>query len=115
MVRGAPRALAQLEQFGVDLLLAGHLHRAYNDDVRTFHKSAQRSVLSVQAGTATSTRLRGEPNAYNWITLSPDLVTVAVRRWNGKAFEESLVTRYRRVDHIWIRQVREVVKPGGNK
>lgn len=107
VVRGAPRALAQLEQCGVDLLLAGHLHLAYNDDVRSFHKSAQRSVLSIQAGTATSTRRRGEPNAYNRITMSPDHVTVDVRIWNGKMFRESMVTRYRRVDHVWTRQSRE--------
>jgi len=108
VVRGAPRALAQLEQCGVDLLLAGHLHLAYNDDVRSFHKSAQRSVLSIQAGTATSTRRRGEANAYNWITMSPDLVIVAVRTWNGRTFRESRVTRYRRVDHVWTREAREV-------
>ena len=51
-------------------------------------------MLSIQAGTATSTRRRGEPNAYNWITVSPQLCTVAVRAWHGKDFQESLVTRY---------------------
>ena len=87
-------ALKQLEECGIDMLLAGHLHLAYHDDVRSHHQSARRSVLSIQAGTATSTRRRGEPNAYNWITISPDLVTVAVRAWNGRGFAESLVTRY---------------------
>ena len=105
VVRGAPRALQRFEGCGVDLLLAGHLHLAYHDDVRAHHTSAKRSVLSIQAGTATSTRRRGEPNAYNWITLSSDLVTVAVRAWNGRAFEESLVTRYRRIDHVWTREL----------
>lgn len=104
VVRGGANILEQLDHCGVDLLLAGHLHLAYHDDVRSHHKSARRSVLSIQAGTATSTRRRGEPNAYNWITLSPDLVTVAVRAWNGTAFEESLVTRYHRVNHEWMRE-----------
>ena len=68
---------------------------------------AKRSILSIQAGTATSTRRRGEPNAYNWITVSPDLCTVAVRAWNaGRSFEESLVTRYQRVNHGWTRRSR---------
>ena len=102
LLHGA-RALERIEECGVDLLLAGHLHLAYHDDVRSHHHSARRSVLSVQAGTATSTRLRGEPNAYNWITISPDLVTVAVRVWNGREFEESLVTRYERSDGQWQR------------
>ncbi|HWE04732.1 MAG TPA: metallophosphoesterase [Tepidisphaeraceae bacterium] len=103
VIRGAPRYLRILENCGVDLLLAGHLHLAYNDDVRTHHKTATRSILSIQAGTATSTRRRGEPNAYNWITLSAGLVTVGVRTWNDSAFEESRVTRYRRVGHVWER------------
>lgn len=102
LLRG-PEALEKLEQCGVDVLLAGHLHLAYHDDVRSHYQSARRSVLSIQAGTATSTRLRGEPNAYNWITLSHDLVTVAVRVWNGNEFEESLVTRYERCNDQWQR------------
>jgi len=100
---GAERVLPELEACGFDVLLAGHLHLAYHDDVLSAYSSARRSVLSIQAGTATSTRRRGEPNAYNWITLSRDLVTVAVRAWNGSAFEESLVTRYECVDGAWVR------------
>ena len=111
VVVGAAQSLERMERCGVDLLLAGHLHLAYHDDVRSHHLAAKRSVLSVQAGTAISSRLRGEPNAYNWITLSPDLVTVAVRAWNGEAFEESLVTRYERVDEQWKRAVQVPVDP----
>jgi len=103
IVLGARSALARMEDLGIDVLLAGHLHMAYQDDVRAHHKSAVRSILSIQSGTAISTRRRGEPNAYNWITMSQDLVTVAVRAWNGIAFEESLVTRYERYDHQWQR------------
>lgn len=101
VVVGGGRILSELERCGIDMALAGHLHLAYHDDVRSYHNSARRSVLSVQAGTAISTRRRKEPNAYNWITISPELVTVAVRAWNGTAFEESLVTRYERVNQEW--------------
>ncbi len=101
IVIGAETYLDQMEAFGVDMLLAGHLHLAYHDDVRSHHKAAKRSILSIQAGTATSTRRRGEPNAYNWITVSPDLCTVAVRAWDGKCFQQSLVTRYRRDAGVW--------------
>ena len=100
IVLDAAEALDRLEQCGIDLLLAGHLHLAYHDDIRSHHKSLKRSVLSVQAGTATSTRLRGEPNAYNWITLVPNQVSVEVRIWNERAFEQSLITEYERIDHI---------------
>ena len=104
IVLDAAEALDRLEQCGIDLLLAGHLHLAYHDDIRSHHKSLKRSVLSVQAGTATSTRLRGEPNAYNWITLIPNQVSVEVRIWNKKAFEQSLITEYERVEHVWRRK-----------
>jgi len=103
VIRGGRQILQRLEAVGVDVLLAGHLHLAYHDDVRVFHVTAKRSVLSVQAGTATSTRRRGEPNAYNWLTLSPDKVSVAVRTWTGNAFEESRMTHFHRINHVWTR------------
>ena len=109
VIRRGAEYVDELEGCGVDMLLAGHLHLAYHDDLRSHYKSAKRSILSVQAGTATSTRRRGEPNAYNWITLTPGaqgLCTVAVRAWNAGrgCFEESLVTRYTRVDGQWTRE-----------
>jgi 3',5'-cyclic AMP phosphodiesterase CpdA len=109
VIRHGETYLDELADCGVDLLLAGHLHLAYHDDLRSHYKSAKRSILSIQAGTATSTRRRGEPNAYNWITTSPDLCTVSVRAWCKDKFEESLVTRYIRVNGEWQRQTQVAV------
>jgi 3',5'-cyclic AMP phosphodiesterase CpdA len=115
VIIGAETYLDEMESCGVDMLLAGHLHLAYHDDLRSHFKAAKRSILSVQAGTATSTRRRGEPNAYNWITVSPDLCTVAVRAWCNGRFEESLVTRYRRVNGVWEREAQVPVDEVGEK
>jgi 3',5'-cyclic AMP phosphodiesterase CpdA len=104
VIRRGEEYLDELADCGVDILLAGHLHLAYHDDLRSHYKSAKRSTLSIQAGTATSTRRRGEPNAYNWITVSPSLCTVSVRAWCENRFEESLVTRYACVDGSWRRE-----------
>jgi hypothetical protein len=86
------------------MCLAGHLHMGYSGDVRTHHEAVKRSIISVQAGTATSTRRRGEPNAYNLITINPDHVTIQVRAWDGGKFEKAARTHFSRVDGIWIRE-----------
>ncbi len=107
VIRRGEEYLPALESANVDLLLAGHLHLAYHDDLRSHYKASRRGILSIQAGTATSTRRRGEPNAYNWITVSPQLCTVLVRGWVNGKFEESLVTRYECGEGGWqpVKQV----------
>jgi len=103
IVHGAARALDMMEQCGIDLLLAGHLHLGYSGDVRMHHKGVMRSILSVQAGSATSTRRRGEPNAYNWIIVEPDRVTIEVRTWDGSRFCAQTASRFIRADGVWNR------------
>jgi 3',5'-cyclic AMP phosphodiesterase CpdA len=76
----ARRALAEFAAHEVRMVLAGHLHRAY------FRLAAPSgpSPLIVQGGSATSTRLRGEPNAYNRISIEPDgSAHIEGRVWNG--------------------------------
>lgn len=101
IVGNAAGALEVMEALGVDLLLAGHLHMGYSGDVRSHFEAVKRSMLSVQAGTAISTRRRHEPNAYNLIHIQPDHVAIAVRAWNGKEFGTTVVTEYRRSQGIW--------------
>jgi 3',5'-cyclic AMP phosphodiesterase CpdA len=105
IVHGAARALDQMEQCNVDMCLAGHLHMGYSGDVRTHHEAVKRSIISVQAGTATSTRRRGnppEPNAYNVITINPDHVTIQARAWDGAKFDKASRTHFSRVDGVWV-------------
>ncbi|MEA2711293.1 MAG: hypothetical protein QOF78_3894 [Phycisphaerales bacterium] len=107
IVHGARRALDQMEQCNIDMCLAGHLHMGYSGDVRTHHEAVKRSIISVQAGTATSTRRRGnppEPNAYNLITINQDHVTIQVRAWNGNQFAKAARTHFSRIDGIWVRE-----------
>jgi 3',5'-cyclic AMP phosphodiesterase CpdA len=104
VLRRASETLAQLESCNVDILLAGHLHRAYHDDVRVFYRDARRSILSIQAGTASSTRLRGEPNSYNLITLDGDVVQIDVRTWAGQRFEQTVQKRYSKIEGVWQSQ-----------
>ncbi len=80
---GAAAALRALEARKVRLVLAGHLHRGF---ARLASPNGAPPLI-LQGATATSVRLRGEPNAYNQITLLQDgEATVQVRIWDGHAW-----------------------------
>ena len=82
----AERALKAFAREGVRLVLSGHLHRGY---ARDFDVGAPggAAVTVLQAGSATSTRLRGEPNAYNRITVENGAARWEVRSWTGTRWE----------------------------
>lgn len=102
LVGRARLALRTLEGAGCALILAGHLHRAYNGDVRPHHLEIKRSILVAQAGTAISHRRRDEPNAYNWITLEGDRLELEVRAWDGNRFAASSLSVFQRSEEGWI-------------
>ena len=79
-------ALEAVADAGVDILLAGHFHRTFAQSAREMVKTAG-PALVIQAGTATSTRLRGEElQSFNMIDLAPDRIDLQVQRWDGSAF-----------------------------
>lgn len=100
-------ALPALEDAGVDLLLAGHLHKAYSGDLATFHTQVARSILVAQASTATSTRTRDEANAYNLITIDAPNLTLEVRAWGGAGFIHAAASTYARSGHRWVLHERD--------
>jgi 3',5'-cyclic AMP phosphodiesterase CpdA len=98
------QGLLAAEACGVDLLLAGHLHHGFSGDVRAHYMVLHRSMLVAQAGTALSHRTRGEPNAYNWISVDPPHLALEVRAWTGASFETAAVTRYVKRADVWVRE-----------
>ena len=82
-VFGRQRALRTLKAQRVDLVLAGHQHHAFAEpSPDTAHR-----ILYVNASTATSQRLRKQPNGFNLLTFTADEVEIRQLRYTGSAFE----------------------------
>ena len=107
LVGRAALALPVIDECGVDLLLAGHLHHGYSGDVRTFYPATTRSIIVVQAGTAISRRIRTEPNAYNILRLDRETIEIEVRIWNGADFAVAKRAVYRLRRSEWVLQAEE--------
>lgn len=74
-------AMAEFAQCGVDVLLAGHLHTSRAGDTGARYALSGYGALVLNAGTATSTRGRGEANAFNLVRLEKNRVGVKRFEW----------------------------------
>jgi len=73
----AKRAMEQFQEMGVEMVMGGHLHRAYlGNSLDIFPgKDREHGIIIVQSGTSTSRRGRGrerEKNSFNVIEVQPD-------------------------------------------
>jgi 3',5'-cyclic AMP phosphodiesterase CpdA len=86
-------ALDAIEEAGVDMLLAGHNHHASTHQASDLVTRAG-SALVVQAGTATSTRVREQEQSFNVIDLADGGVTITVEVWKGDEYAAGDAQRY---------------------
>ncbi len=82
----ARRALQRFTQLGVDLILAGHMHRAYIGNSLDFFPGdlQRRGIVIAQCGTTTSSRGRGREelrNTFNLIKIDERIIRVAHHAW----------------------------------
>ncbi|WP_295999814.1 metallophosphoesterase [Rugamonas sp.] len=103
LVGRAPQAMAAFAACGVDLLLAGHLHASHAGDSAARYPMDGYAALVVQAGTATSTRGRGEANSFNAIRVEPERIAVDRYSWDDAAADFLLAgtERFERAGDVW--------------
>ena len=104
LVGRAKMAMTDLAECGADLFLAGHLHISHTGHTKRY-KIHGHSALVVQAGTATSTRERGEANSFNLLRIAYPVITVERVVWNPltTSFAISACDQFKQTVEGWIR------------
>ncbi len=105
LVDRAQMAMEVLASCGADVLLAGHLHISHTGHTAKRYKIARHSALVVSAGTATSTRGRGEANSFNVIRIDHPHISVERLTWEPahKTFTSFLVENFQHTPDGWVR------------
>ena len=105
LVGRAELAMEAIARCGADVLLAGHLHVSHTGESSARYKIAGHSALIVSAGTATSTRGRGETNSFNVLRVKHPFINVERLSWQAEraAFTTSSNEHFRHTPHGWTR------------
>jgi 3',5'-cyclic AMP phosphodiesterase CpdA len=86
IVGRAALAMKALARCGADLLLSGHMHASHTGDTAQRYRMDSYAALVVQAGTATSTRGRGEANSFNVLRVEgPQRMQIDRMEWSAQA------------------------------
>jgi 3',5'-cyclic AMP phosphodiesterase CpdA len=103
LVGRAQMAMQAFAQCGVDVLMAGHLHTSHAGNTAQRYRIEDYAALVIQAGTATSTRERGEVNSFNVVRVEPERVEVDRYGWDviHKQFALMSTEKFIRSVNVW--------------
>ena len=103
LVDRAPMAMRTFADCGVDLLLSGHMHTSHAANTAERYKISDFAALVIQAGTATSTRGRGEVNSFNVVRVESARVEVDRYGWDevGKQYSVMRTDAFIRAGDVW--------------
>ena len=105
VVGRADMAMAGFLLADVDMILSGHLHMSGIGETTMRYPLPGRAALLIRAGTATSTRRRGEVNAFNVIRLARPEVAIDCMTWQPDEgqFVAASTERFTRTERGWAR------------
>jgi len=105
VVGRADMAMAGFVLADVDMILSGHLHMSGVGETTKRYPLPARAALLIRAGTATSTRRRGEVNAFNVVRIARSEVAIDCMVWPSDEgrFVVASSERFRRTEVGWSR------------
>ena len=105
LVGRAHMAMAGFARCRVDLILSGHLHVSHTSESAPRYRIPGHSALVIHAGTATSSRARGELNSFNLLQVDRSTVAIQCLTWNREygSFLLSAAANFHRTPAGWSR------------
>jgi 3',5'-cyclic AMP phosphodiesterase CpdA len=103
LVGRAAMAMAGFAGCKVDMFLSGHLHTGLTVATNSRYKIPGHSAIMAQAGTAVSTRTRGESNSWNLIKIDRPTIEVQRMLWDPELerFIPAAIDVFRHAEGGW--------------
>jgi len=100
-------AMEVLANCGADLFLAGHLHISHTGHTAKRYNIKGHSALVISAGTAASSRNRGEANSFNVIRVKHPEIVVERLRWHPNEGQFTIATteKFQHSADGWVREM----------